>query len=145
MRNSLMNGDGAPVTKITTWSNALATNYPITPNLLSPTTTYICYLDNANQLCLLPGDESRASYGHDASALVDGSATAPTTPWVQWENIFRESVSGPQPDVTHIQLDSWNTMMQVTGITLWEDPNNPESWIRDATLDYWNVRHANPG
>ena len=30
-------------------------------------------------------------------------------------------------------------MMQVTGITLWEDPNHPESWMRDATLDYWNV------
>ena len=29
--------------------------------------------------------------------------------------------------------------MQVTGITLWEDPNHPESWMRDATLDYWNV------
>ena len=39
----------------------------------------------------------------------------------------------------HIQLDTWNTMMQVTGITLWEDPNHPESWLRDCTLDYWNV------
>ena len=29
-------------------------------------------------------------------------------------------------------------MMQVTGITLWEDPNHPESWIRNATLDWWN-------
>ena len=30
-------------------------------------------------------------------------------------------------------------MMQVTGVTLWEDANHPESWLRDATLDYWDV------
>ena len=48
MRGSLLTGDGAPVTKITTWSNALATNYPITPNLLSPSTAYIRYVDDKN-------------------------------------------------------------------------------------------------
>ena len=48
MRYSLLNGDGAPVTKMTSWSNALAANYPIAPNLLSPTTGYISYVDNGN-------------------------------------------------------------------------------------------------
>ena len=48
MRYSLMNGDGAPVTKITSWSNALATNYPLTPNLLSPSTAQVTYVDNTN-------------------------------------------------------------------------------------------------
>ena len=46
MRGTLLNGDGAPVTKMTTWSNALATNYPITPNLLSPSTAHVTYVDD---------------------------------------------------------------------------------------------------
>ena len=54
-----------------------------------------------------------------------------------WDNVYYQAAYGA--DQTHIQLDAWNTMMQVTGITLWEDPNHPESWLRDATLDYWNV------
>ena len=28
--------------------------------------------------------------------------------------------------------------MQITGVGIWEDPTHPESWLRDATLDYWN-------
>ena len=135
MRNSLMNSDGAPVTKITTWENALGVQYPITPNLLSPTYTKVSYLDNANQFAYFQS----TNLGAASSALIDGSATAPSTPWLHWEDVFRESVSGPQSDLTHIQLDEWNTMMQVNAITIWEDPNNPGSWVRDATLDYWNV------
>ena len=41
IRGTLLTGDGAPVTKITTWNNVLATNYPITPNLLSPSTAQV--------------------------------------------------------------------------------------------------------
>ena len=109
--------------------------YSITPNLLSPTYTKVSYLDNANQYAAF----QPTNLGAASSALIDGNAAAPTTPWVPWEDVFRESVNGPQSDLTHIQLDEWNTMMQVNAITLWEDPNNPGSWVRDATLDYWNV------
>ena len=63
----------------------------------------------------------------------------PARPGLAWDDIFSASNNGTTPDQMHIQLDTWNTMMQVTGITLWEDPNHPESWLRDATLDYWNV------
>ena len=140
MRTHLMDADSAPVTRITTWSNALPTPYPITPNLLTPATSYTTYVDNGNQWAYFQPTNLGAPYSsEDASALLDGSATAPSTPWLLWENVFSESVSGPQTDLTHIQLDSWNTLMNITGITLWEDPNNPGSWLRDATLDYWDV------
>ena len=130
---NLLSSDGAPVTKVTTWSNALPVNYPITPNLLSPATAYISYVcDN------IPSYQFQATNlpftdGYYASALLDGSATPPANPWVSWENIYNQG-SGK----SHIQVDAWNTMMQVSGITLWENPSHPESWIRNATLDWWN-------
>ena len=145
MRNSLMTGDGAPVTKMTNWSNALATNYPLTPNLLSPSTAFIWYLDNTSTVSWFQGTNLTNPYTtYDASPLVDGSSTPPSTPWISENSIFSLSSSfpatnNPASNQGHIILDAWNTMMQVTGITLWEDPAHPESWIRDCTLDYWNV------
>ena len=61
MRNSLLNSDGAPVTKVTTWSNALGTNYNITPNLLSPSTAYISFVDDNNTEQLFPINQSHRS------------------------------------------------------------------------------------
>ena len=98
MRTSLLNSDGAPVTKMTTWSNALATNYPLTPNLLSPSTAYVTYVDRRN------GNDAQfqstnlgAPYDYnDASALLDGSATPPSTPWVAWDYIYYQvAIDGP--------------------------------------------------
>ena len=137
MRSQLMNSDGAPVTRIACWSNALGANYSITPNLLSPTTSYITYVDDGNSFASFLTSGSSYDPG-DAAALVDGSSTPPSSPWVEWENIYRQMMY-TQPNYSHIQLDNWNTMMQITGIGLWDDPNNPQSWVSNATLDYWNV------
>ena len=139
MRNSLMNGDGAPVTAVTGWGNALALNYPLTPNLLSPGTAYIAHVDDdiTQYDVFQPTNLTNPYTSYDASPLVDGSATAPSTPWALWDYVYSQAACGA--DHVHIQLDTWNTMMQVSSITLWEDPNHPESWIRNATLDYWNV------
>jgi hypothetical protein len=40
---------------------------------------------------------------------------------------------------TYLWIDTYRTRLRVTGITLVEDPAHPESWLRDATLEYWDA------
>ncbi len=38
----------------------------------------------------------------------------------------------------YLLIDSFRTLMRVTAVTLVEDPSHPESYLRDARLDYWS-------
>jgi len=130
MRTKLMNADGAPVTRITTWSNALDTNYPLTPNLVGANSSILSYLEDSNV---------GAAFASDPTAtLLDGSATPPANPWVAWETIYAQAMFGIATQ-THVQLDTYFTQLQINAITLAEDPAHPESWVREATVDYWDV------
>jgi hypothetical protein len=40
---------------------------------------------------------------------------------------------------TYLWIDTYRTRLRVTGITLVEDPAHPESWLRDATFEYWDA------
>ena len=41
--------------------------------------------------------------------------------------------------LNYILIDAYRTQMEVTGVTLVEDPAHPESWLRDASIDYWDA------
>jgi hypothetical protein len=71
----------------------------------------------------------------DAGPLVDGKADPPPSPWLAWGDVglFAETSR-----FNYLLLDSYRTQMQVTGITLVEDPAHPESWLRDAAVEYWD-------
>jgi hypothetical protein len=41
--------------------------------------------------------------------------------------------------LNYILIDAYRTQMKVAGVTLVEDPRHPESWLRDASIDYWDA------
>jgi hypothetical protein len=68
--------------------------------------------------------------------LVDGNPNAPEEPWLEWGDVnwFAES----NPD-TYLELDTFRTQLRVNAITFVEDANRPDSWLRDAALEYWDA------
>src|SRR5262249_3978358 len=61
---------------------------------------------------------------------------APAVPWIGWPQMNWYAEGDP---FTYIWIDTYRTQLHVTGITLVEDPAHPESWMRDASLEYWDA------
>jgi len=100
---------------------------PLTPNLLADYQALFSATLNDTPLQL----------ANKVADLYDGKADAPALPWVSWTNI-NQIESGWQGPMTMI-FDTFRTQIRLTGITLVEDPKHPESWLRDANLEYWDV------
>jgi len=126
LQGKLLADDGVPTTRITEWGNAEATPLPLTPNLLQPNTTMISFIENGRQVDLT----------QDVKGLIDGKPDAPAKPWLLWGDI---SWLGEGSAFNWLQLDTFHTQLHLTGITLVEDPTHPESWLRDAYLEYWDA------
>lgn len=115
-----------PTIKTSSWSNAELKPLPLTPNLINPKKVLVTST---------MGDKP-AKLQNDAAILFDGQATAPEKPWVSWEDIgmidsgWRGSFS--------LVIDTAPTQLRVKAITFVEDPAHPESWMRDAKLEYWD-------
>jgi hypothetical protein len=129
MRDKLLKDDGAPTTRISEWSNAEAQAKPITPNLLADNKAIIRFVPSGNW-----GGE--IALQQNANILYDGKADPPTDTWLGWHNVNQFAETSP---FNYLLLDFFNTQIKLTGITLVEDATHPESWLRDATLEYWNV------
>jgi hypothetical protein len=77
------------------------------------------------------------SLQHPAALLFDGETNAPKKPWVSWDDIgmidsgWRGSFS--------LEIALVRRVARVTAITFVEDPAHPESWLRDAKLEYWDA------
>ena len=69
--------------------------------------------------------------------LFGGQAGAPAKPWLTWASIGAID-SGWQGSFS-LEIDTFRTQLRVTAITLVEDPAHPESWLRDARLEYWDA------
>src|SRR5262249_45235333 len=62
---------------------------------------------------------------------------APPGPWLRWNEIgFIDS--GWKNKLT-IEVDTFRTQLRLTGITFVEDPDHPESWLRDLRLQWWDA------
>ena len=72
-----------------------------------------------------------------AAMLFGGQAGAPAKPWLTWASIGAID-SGWQGSFS-LEIDTFRTQLRVTAITLVEDPAHPESWLRDARLEYWDA------
>ena len=116
-----------PTVRVANWSNADAQNAPLTPNLLADTKALfsVTLSDRAVELKNKTAD------------LTDGKADAPAQPWVSWSTI--NGVESGWSGAMTIMFDTFRTQVRLTGITLVEDPQHPESWLRDANLEYWDV------
>jgi outer membrane protein assembly factor BamB len=119
--------DRTPTTRVTTWGNAEARPLPLTPNLLDAKNVVIKYRWPGRDHIQLQGNPAR---------LVDGKAEAPKQAWLPWD-VLGHLAEGS--NTTWILIDTYRTQLRVTGITIAEDPEHPESWLRDVRLEYWDA------
>jgi hypothetical protein len=150
IRGKILADDPTPTVRITGWSNAdkrpaepdpakgpawggIGRNYnPIrsVENLLAKTTPMIRLLTSQGETSLTEGP------GQKVAMLYDGKATPPPAAWIPWEMVGTFAETSPE---NSILIDAFRTQMRVTGVTLIEDRRHPESWLRDARIDFWDA------
>lgn len=123
-RTKLLGDERTPTIRIANWGNAEATPAKLLPNLLSPSTVTVQIRSSVPAI----------QWTQSTAALTDGKRDAPPQPWLHWHDVgwFAKYADN------YLQIDTYRAQLRVTGITLAEDPAHPESWLRDATFEYWD-------
>ena len=124
----LLRPDNTPTTRVTGWGNADPAPRPITDNLLKETNAFITFV--------YEGDRNIVPQA-PVAAMVDGLPDAPEKPWLSWSAI--NGIDSGWSGGFQIYFDSFRTQMKVSAITFVEDPKHPESWMRNAILQYWDA------
>ncbi|ADD44459.1 hypothetical protein [Stackebrandtia nassauensis] len=123
--------DPTPTTRVTGWGNAEDIPLSLTPNLLAATRALINPLGSVNDV------PYTYTWRHPLALLRDGKPDAPPTPWLQWNIIG--VIDSPVYKKLAVDIDAVVHRMHVTGVTFAEDPDHPESWLRDVRLRYWDI------
>ncbi len=116
----------APTTRVAGWGNADAVPAPLAPNALAKAPVTISFLSGGRAVELQNKPET----------LFDGKPDAPAQPWLPWGAI---SWLGEGSAFNCLQLDFATKRVRATGITFVEDPQHPESWLRDAYLETYDA------
>jgi hypothetical protein len=126
LRGKLLTRNEVPTTRIADWGNAEPTARPLAPNLLGPRTARVEFRST----------QPHVQFVRPPDALLDGKADSPPGPWLSWSDVGWFAEGGPK---SWIQLDTFRRRLRVEALTLVEDKNHPESWLRDARLEYWDT------
>ena len=129
MRVKLLADDGAPTIKIDDWSNAEAAPLAIAPNLLA---------ENPVICRLVPSGAwgGAAQLAMDPKILWDGKPEPPPQPWIDWSYVGFFAETSP---INYLLIDAFRKQLRVEAITFFEDAAHPESWLREAKLEYWDA------
>ncbi len=130
IRGKILADDGAPTTAVAGWGNAAEKPADVSANLLAKTTPIIRLVTSQGETSLTDAP------GQKVAMLYDGKTGVPAEPWIPWHIVGTFAETSP---LNYILIDAWRTQMEVTGVTLVEDPAHPESWLRDAAIDYWDA------
>jgi hypothetical protein len=130
-RSRLLLPDPTPTVRKTDWGNANDIPLPLTPNLLTESKAIIGAVSDPKT----HGDPR--PWQNKIELLTDGKPDAPPKPWLEWTDIGYID-SGWRNKLT-LEIDTFRTQLRVTGITFVEDPDHPESWLRDMRLQWWDV------
>ncbi len=102
-------------------------------------------LTKKNQLALkeihvsaLSGIKELLLQNDSARLFDDGIPTPFENPWIKWEDIDMID-SGWRGSFSFV-IDIVNTLLRIDEISFVEDADHPESWLRDAKLEYWNPK-----
>ncbi len=127
----LLAADATPTVRRMGWGNAATESAPLTPNLLTETQALI------TAVCDPPAWGDPRPWQNPVEMFRDGKPDAPAKPWLGWTDI--NYIDSGWRSRLALQFDTFRTQLRVTGITLVEDPSHPESWLRDARLQYWST------
>lgn len=123
--------DEMPTSRISDWGNSAAEPAPLASNLLAETEALI------EAWCDPPTHGDPRTWQHDVNGLRDADPAPPAAPWLEWSDIsyldsgWREKLA--------VQVDTFRSQLRVTGITIVENPDHPESWTRDMRLQWWDA------
>ena len=115
--------EGVPTVRVAGWTNAEPSPLPPGEDLSK---TFTVSLKTTLHSTGLNGKEQ---------LLHDGKTDPPAEPWLTWETVDGFAEMSP---VNWLQIDTGNQLLRLEGITLYEDPAHPESWLRDASFDRWD-------
>ncbi|MBI5832062.1 MAG: PQQ-binding-like beta-propeller repeat protein [Armatimonadetes bacterium] len=119
----------------TDWGNALAgAPLPLTPNLLTETKALI------EARCDPPAHADPRIWQNPVDLLRDGQPTPPVQPWLAWTDL--NYVDSGWRDKLTLVFDTFHTQLHVDALTFVEDPARPNTWLRDARLQWWNAAQA---
>jgi outer membrane protein assembly factor BamB len=130
IRGKILADDGAPTTAMAGWGNAAQKPADLSANLLAKTTPMIRLVTSQGTTSLTDTPRQKVAM------LYDGKTDAPAEPWIPWHLVGTFAETSP---LNYILIDAYRTQMKVAGVTLVEDPDHPESWLRDASIDYWDA------
>lgn len=125
--STLMNKDATPTMRVEGWGNAEDKPLPMTPNLLTDTKAIVRVEVEGNP---------HIQFTQPYATLADGKTEPPNQPWISWSDVNWFAEGSPPVAVV---FDAFRTQMRVNAITFYEDPAHPESWLRDARLEYWDA------
>ena len=127
--DKLMADDGVPTARVADWGNAEAQPAAIQPNLLAEIPFSVSFMSASDGGGLQTLDL-------DGKALSDGKADPPAKPWLPWNYLGSFAETSP---VNVIVFDTHRTLLRVNAVTFFEDQAHPESWLRDAKFEVWNI------
>ncbi|MBX9693392.1 MAG: WD40 repeat domain-containing protein [Cyanobacteria bacterium] len=134
MRGKLLDDDRIPTVRIDSWVNNAPGPAANPPQLLSSNNVAIRFCATTQR----SGQAQTQFMGmqNPVSELVDGKTTPPANPWLRWCDI---GFFAGLWDFNYLLLDTYRTQLRLSAVTLVEDAAHPESWLRDATLEYWDA------
>lgn len=130
-RSKLLAKDLTPTVRKSNWGNAAATGLPLTPNLLAESKAMIMAVSDPRT----HGDPR--PWQNKAELLMDGKPDAPPKPWLEWTDIGY--IDSGWRNKLALEVDTFRTQLRVTAVTFVEDPNHPESWLRDMRMQWWDA------
>jgi photosystem II stability/assembly factor-like uncharacterized protein len=111
------------------WASQEPTTADLTPNLLAQTKAKVGLSNNRNINLWHP-------LLNPESVFTDGKDTPPQNAWTTWTNVSNSDSAWTGKLL--LQADAGQAVMKVTGVTFIEDPNHPETWVRDVLLQVFD-------
>lgn len=122
-----------PTARVTGWGNAAPEPGSLDPrqNLLATTQALFRAMHDP------PVHGDPRPWQHSLERLRDGDPRPPDEPWLSWTDVNYID-SGWRPKLV-LEADTFRTQVRLTGVTFVEDPQHPESWLRDVRLQWWDA------
>ncbi|MBL9137791.1 MAG: hypothetical protein JNK85_18120 [Verrucomicrobiales bacterium] len=128
LRATLLAKDSTPTSRIEDWSTAEPESAGLLPQLANSVAFKVTVITDVS------GDGG-ARLNQRVSWLFDGLTNASPLAWIDWTAI---NAAAANLNANQLVLDAQGRRFEIGGLTLYEDPDRPESWMRDVIVEAWD-------
>lgn len=129
LRETLLARESTPTSRIEDWSNAEPEPAGVSPQLANSVAFKVTVITDVS------GD-SGARLNQRVSWMFDGLTNASPLAWIDWTAI---NAAAANLNANQWVLDAQGRRFEIGGITVYEDPERPESWMRDVDVEAWDT------